>query len=63
MMGVIFQLSPINMHGVFTGLTGTDPMGLCGTLLRWALLSSALKEVIYLYILGVNMQISISLGA
>lgn len=44
-------------------MTGTAPRGLCGTLLRWALLSSALKEVIYLYILGVDMQISMSLGA
>lgn len=44
-------------------MTGIDPRGLCGTFQRWALLSSALNEVIYLYILGVRMQITASFGA
>lgn len=44
-------------------MTGTGAGGLCGTLLRWALLSGAPREVIYLDILRANMQISISPGA
>lgn len=44
-------------------MAGIDAGGLCGALRRWALLSSAPREVIYLYILHANMQISLSLGA
>lgn len=62
MMGVIFQLSPINMHGEFTDDWHWS-WGLCGTSQRWALLSSAFNEVIYLYILGVRMQTTASFGA